>query len=295
MSEHDLLAERFETQRGHLRAVAYRMLGSMSEADDAVQEAWLRVSRAETTQVENLPGFLTTVVARVCLDQLRSRKARREEPLEPTDLHVRPESAAEASAEDEAVLADSVGLALLVVLDTLSPPERLAFVLHDLFAISFEEIGSIVGRTPTAARQLASRARRRVQGRPAVPEEELDEQRTIIQAFLGALRRGDVDAMLLLLDPELVVNAEFAPGQSREIRGAKNWVKGALAFRQQHGSVSVALVDGSVGLLLAPHGQLSRVLRFQFFGGKIAGVEVIADPARLRTLDIAVIDASTPA
>ena len=223
MDEHDWLAERFEANRTHLRAVAYRMLGSLSEADDAVQEAWLRLSRSDTSGVENLGGWLTTVVARVCLDMLRSRKSRREEPL---GAHV-PEPIVSREdgidPEHEALLADSVGLALLVVLETLAPAERLAFVLHDMFAVPFDEIAPIVGRSPAAARQLASRARRRVQGAATAPDADLTRQREVVDAFLAASRGGDFDALLAVLDPDVVLRADRAAvqaGASREVRGA---------------------------------------------------------------------------
>ena len=231
MDEHEWLAERFEANRTHLRAVAYRMLGSLSEADDAVQEAWLRLSRSDTSGVENLGGWLTTVVARVCLDMLRSRKSRREEPL---DAHV-PEPIVSREdgidPEHEALLADSVGLALLVVLETLAPAERLAFVLHDMFAVPFDEIAPIVGRSPTAARQLASRARRRVQGAATVPDADLTRQREVVDAFLAASRGGDFDALLAVLDPDVVLRADRAAvpaGASREVRGAAAVAEQAL-------------------------------------------------------------------
>ena len=224
MDEHDWLAERFEENRTHLRAVAYRMLGSLSEADDAVQESWLRLSRSDTSGVENLGGWLTTVVARVCLDMLRSRKSRREEPL---DVHV-PEPIVSREAgtdpEHEALLADSVGLALLVVLETLAPAERLAFVLHDMFAVPFDEIAPIVGRSPAAARQLASRARRRVQGcGRALPDADLTRQREVVDAFLAAARGGDFDALLAVLDPDVVLRADRAavPAGARERSAAR--------------------------------------------------------------------------
>ena len=259
MDEHDWLAERFEANRTHLRAVAYRMLGSLSEADDAVQEAWLRLSRSDTSGVENLGGWLTTVVARVCLDMLRSRKSRREEPL---DAHVPEPIVSRADGidpEHEALLADSVGLALLVVLETLAPAERLAFVLHDMFAVPFDEIAPIVGRSPTAARQLASRARRRVQGAATVPDADLTRQREVVDAFLAAARGGDFDALLAVLDPDVVLRADRAavpPGASREVRGA-------AAVAKQGGHVGgaraaqPALVNGAVGVVVAPRGRLA--------------------------------------
>jgi RNA polymerase sigma-70 factor (ECF subfamily) len=269
------------------------MLGSLNEADDAVQEAWLRLSRSGTSGVENLGGWLTTVVARVCLDMLRSRKSRREEPL---GAHV-PEPIANGKdgtdPEHEALLADSVGLALLVVLDTLTPAERLAFVLHDIFAVPFDEIAPIVGRSPAAARQLASRARRRVQGAATVPNADLARQREVVDAFLAALRGGDFDGLLAVLDPDVVVRADaaaVAPGGSREVRGARTWATGALAFSRGARFAQPALVNGAVGLVVAPRGRLFRVLSFTITRGKIVQIDVVADPARLRHLDLAVLN-----
>jgi RNA polymerase sigma factor (sigma-70 family) len=285
MDEQDWLAGRFEEQRAHLRGVAYRMLGSLSEAEDAVQEAWLRVSRADTGGVQNLGGWLTTVVARVCLDMLRSQRARREDALDAPGTEPVPSAGRGADPEREALLAESVGLALLVVLDTLAPPERLAFVLHDMFAVPFEEIAPLVERTPAAARQLASRARRRVQGAAAVPATELTRQRAVVDAFLGALRRGDFQGLVAVLDPDVVVRAG-----ERVIRGAEAWAGGALTYSRAARWVQPALVDGSVGLVMAPRGRLRNVLRFGFAGGKIATVEVVTEPERLATLDLAVLE-----
>src|SRR5262245_38594402 len=228
MNEPNYLAERFEENRTHLRAVAYRMLGSSGEADDAVQEAWLRLSRADTATIDNLGGWLTTVVGRVCLDMLRSRQSRREEPITPDAPEPVATGPLGSSPEHEAVLADSVGLALLVVLDRLTPAERLAFVLHDMFAVPFEEIGPIVGRTAEAARQLASRARRRVRGGGA-PDADLARQREVVDAFMAALRAGDFEGLLAVLDPDLVVRADMS-GKLTEIRGAANWAKGAVSY-----------------------------------------------------------------
>jgi RNA polymerase sigma-70 factor (ECF subfamily) len=288
MDENQWLAERFEAHRAHLLAVAYRMLGSSSEADDAVQEAWIHLSRAGASGVDNLGGWLTTVVARVCLDMLRSRKAHREEPLAAApaaDVEAREVG---TDPEREALLADSVGLALLVVLDALAPPERIAFVLHDLFAMPFEEIAPIVGRSPEAARQLASRARRRVQGAPPVPDAQLTSQRAVVAAFLAAMRNHDFDGLLAVLDPDIVVRGR---GVARgEIHGARAWAKGAIAFASQARFVSPALVDGSVGLIFAPGGRITRALRFTFKEGKIAEVDIITDPARVRDLEVAVLD-----
>ncbi|MDI1484512.1 sigma-70 family RNA polymerase sigma factor [Polyangium sp. y55x31] len=274
----------FEESRPHLCAVAYRMLGSRSEADDAVQETWLRLSRAETSEVENLRGWLTTVVARVCLDMLRSRKARAE------DGDVVPEEAATSNAEDEAVLADSVSIALLVVLETLEPVERLAFVLHDLFGVSFDEIAPIVGRSEVAARQLASRARRRVRGAPERDEAELARQHDIVKALLGALRAGDVEAVVAVLDPNVVVHGGGAGGRAREIRSVRNLARSAIGFaRTAHAfdTAEPALVDGTVGAIYAPGGRLSRALRLTFGEGVITRIDVIDDEDGLKTLEIA--------
>ena len=283
MTDEKILVGYFEASRPHLCAVAYRMLGSRSEADDAVQEAWLRLSRADTSEVQNLRGWLTTVVARVCLDMLRARKAHVEDGDAPPEATTSPES----NAEEEAVLADSVSLALLVVLETLEPAERLAFVLHDLFGVSFEEIAPIVGRSEVAARQLASRARRRVRGAPERDEAELTRQHDVVKALLGALRAGDVEAVVAVLDPNVVVHGG-RPG--REIRGARNWVKSAVAFARSaraFDSVEPALVDGTIGAIYAPGGKLERVLRFTFTGGVIARIDVTVDAAQLKTIEIA--------
>jgi RNA polymerase sigma factor (sigma-70 family) len=292
MNEQDYLAERFEQHRSHLRAVAYRMLGSVSEVDDAVQEAWLRLSRSDATGIDNLGGWLTTTVARVCLDMLRSRTSRREEPFTPDA----PEPAAatgtnRSSPEQEALLADSVGLALLVVLDRLAPAERLAFVLHDMFAVPFEEIAPIVGRSAEAARQLASRARRRVRG-GAAPDPDLGRQREVVDAFLAALRGGDFEGLLAVLDPDLVVRADMPVprGAASEIRGAAVWAKGAVAYGHLAQLTRPALVDGAIGLVMAPRGRLSRALTFKIANRKITEIEVIGDPARLRALDVSIVD-----
>jgi RNA polymerase sigma factor (sigma-70 family) len=302
VDEGDWLAQRFEENRAHLRAVAYRMLGSPSEADDAVQESWLHLSRADTSGVENLSGWLTTVVARVCLDMLRSRKARREEPLDaqvpldarvPLDAQVPVPIASRHDAidpEEEALLADSVGLAMLVVLDTLAPAERLAFVLHDMFAVPFEEIAPVVGRSPAAARQLASRARRRIQATAAVPDADRTRQREAVEAFLAASRRGDFDALLAVLDPDVVVRADPGVGPAgapSEVRGAPAVARQALAFSRRGRYARLALVNGAVGIVVAPHGRLSTVMAFAVTRGKIVEIEVIADPARLRQLHLA--------
>ena len=292
MDGQEFLAERFETNRSHLRGVAYRMLGSLSEADDAVQESWLRLSRSDISDVENLRGWLTTVVARVCLDMLRSRKSRSEESLEASvpDSIVNQQDGTDP--EHEALLADSVGLALLVVLDALTPAERLAFVLHDMFDVSFDEIASIVGRSPAAARQLASRARRRVRGVETIPDAELRSQREVVDAFLAALRNGDFEGLLSVLDPDVVVRADSVatPPAGREIRGAANWAKGAIAFSQAAPVMQPALVNGTVGLVLAQGGRLFRALIFTIAHGKIVQADIIADPARLGDLNLAVLD-----
>jgi RNA polymerase sigma-70 factor (ECF subfamily) len=296
--EQGWLTERFEENRPRLRGVAYRMLGSLSEAEDAVQEAWLRLERTDTASVENLAGWLTTVVSRVCLDVLRSRKSRREEPIgaqvtEPSAL--RGEG---ADPEAEAVLADSVGVALLVVLDTLTPAERLAFVLHDLFGVPFDEVGSILGRSPDAAKQLASRARRRVRGAPVPSDAGRARQREVVEAFLRASRAGDLEGLLSVLDPDAVVHIEAAArinapaaevGKAQELRGAATWVKQFVALSRGLRFVQPALIDGSVGLILAPGGKLSRALTFTFANAKVTRLEVIGDPARLHELDIAVL------
>ena len=297
LDEHLWLAQRFEEHRTHLRAVAYRMLGSLSEADDAVQEAWLRLSRSETSGIENLGGWLTTVVGRVCLDMLRSRTSRRVVPLgEPLGTRV-PEplvSRAEGiDPEHEALLADSVGLALLVVLETLTPAERLAFVLHDMFSVPFEEIAPVVGRSPTAARQLASRARRRVQGEAHVPDADLATQREVVDAFLAASRDGDFDTLLAVLDPDVVLRIDggaVRAGLSREIRGVRAVAEQTLTFSRLSPFVRPALVNGAAGVVVAPRGRPFSVMGFTVRRGKIVEIDILADPARLRQLDLAVLD-----
>jgi RNA polymerase sigma factor (sigma-70 family) len=286
------LAERFEADRARLTAVAYRMLGSLSEADDAVQEAWLRLSRSDSSAVENLSGWLTTVVARICLDMLRSRTSRREEPL---DAHG-PDPAVSADdgtgPEHEALLASSVGLALLVVLDMLVPAERVAFVLHDLFAVPFDEIAPILGRSPAATRQLASRARRRVHGAAMTRHPDLPRQRRVVDAFLAASRGGDFDALLAMLDPDVVLRADrsvVAPGAPREFHGALAVATQQLTHRAQF--AQPALVNGSAGVVVAPRGRLLLVIDFTYQGGKITEIDVVADPARLRQLELAVLEA----
>jgi RNA polymerase sigma factor (sigma-70 family) len=295
MDKHDFLAEQFEENRTHLRAVAYRMLGSLSEADDAVQEAWLRLVRSDTGDIENLGGWLTTVVGRVCLDMLRYRKSRREEPLgEPLGARFPDPIVGRQGGidpEHEALLSDSLGLALLVVLETLSPAERLAFVLHDMFAVPFDEIAPIVGRSPSAARQLASRARRRVQGAANVPDADLTRQREVVDAFLAAARNGDFDALLAVLDPDVTLRADSGAvpaGASREVRGAAAVAKRAAKGRAR--AARPALVNGEMGVVVAPRGRLLMVLGFTISGGKIVEIDAIADPERLRQLDLAVLD-----
>ncbi|HXJ89122.1 MAG TPA: sigma-70 family RNA polymerase sigma factor [Candidatus Binatia bacterium] len=294
MAEHQWLAEKFEENRGHLRALAYRMLGSASEADDAVQEAWLRLRRSDADAIENLGGWLTTVVSRVCLDMLRSRTSRKEEALDAQAAELVVSKELRSNPEQEALVADSIGTALLIVLDRLDPAERLAFVLHDMFAVPFDEIATILRRSPAAARQLASRARRRVQGAPAVPKASLMEQRRIVEVFLDALRRGDFQGLVAVLDPEILVRIDEAaarPGAPREIHGAQNWARGAIAFsRQLAGAVQPMLVNGEVGLVWSPGGHGLRVLCFSFADGKIASADVIADPSRLRELQLATLD-----
>jgi RNA polymerase sigma factor (sigma-70 family) len=290
MAEHDFLAERFEEHRDHLRAVAYRMLGSLSEAEDAVQEAWLRLARSDSSEVANLGGWLTTVVSRVSLDMLRSRKSRREEPLE---VHIPDPIVAAAAPDpaDEVVLADSVGLALLVVLETLSPAERLAFVLHDMFGMPFEEIAPIVERNPAAARQLASRARRRVRGaEPQVGRESLAQQRRVVDAFLAASRNGDFAGLLEVLDPEIVFRSDrgtdLAPGVI-EITGAEEVANVILARGTPFAPFAKpAVVDGQAGAVVVVNGVLRSVVKFTVSGGRVVGMGLTIDPDTLARLDI---------
>jgi RNA polymerase sigma-70 factor, ECF subfamily len=293
VDDQEWLAKQFEARRAYLQAVAYRMLGSLSEADDAVQEAWLRLSRSDASEIDNLGGWLTTVVARVCLDVLRSRKSRREQSLDAPVAEPLVSHQAGVDPEREALLADSVGLALLVVLERLSPAERLAFVLHDLFAVPFAEIAPIIGRSPAAARQLASRARHRVQGAAPVPSEDLSRQREIVEAFLAAARRGDFEALLALLDPDVLVQSDRAampPGAATQVRGAQTVAGQALIFSRRARFAQLALVSGSVGILVAPRGRLMMVMAFKFTGQKIAKIDIIAEPAHLRQIDMAVLD-----
>jgi RNA polymerase sigma-70 factor, ECF subfamily len=295
MEQHQWLAERFEANRAHLRAVAYRMLGSRSEADDAVQEAWLRLSRSDTREVENLRGWLTTVVSRVCLDMLRSRASRREEPLDldasgpiPTVAGTSMETGSDP--ERETLLADSVGLALLVVLEMLTPAERVAFVLHDMFDLPFDEIAPIVGRSTTAARQLASRARRRVQGAGPAGDADRTRHRQVVDAFLAASRGGDFNALLALLDPEVVLRADqvaVQTGAPSEVRGATDVAK---TFAGRARVAKPALVNGLAGLVWAPSGRPRVVFGFTITEGKIVAIDLVADPDRLSQLDLVLDD-----
>ena len=283
------LAEQFEEHRGHLRSVAYRMLGSASDVDDAVQEAWLRLSRTDRSTIDNLGGWLTTVVGRVCLDMLRSRQSRREEPFTPAAPEPVATGARGSSPEQEALLADSVGLALLVVLDRLEPAERLAFVLHDMFAVPFEEIAPIVGRSADAARQLASRARRRVRGGGDEPVPDRVRQRAVVDAFLTALRGGDFQGLLAVLDPDLVVRADMGGGPT-ETRGAATWARGAVTYGHLARHVQPMLVNGSIGLAMFSNGRLFRALTFKISHDKIIEIEVIGDSSRLAGLEVSAAD-----
>jgi RNA polymerase sigma-70 factor (ECF subfamily) len=293
MDEQDRLAEQFETHRGHLRAVAYRMLGSMSEADDAVQEAWLRFSRTDPSGVENLVGWLTTVVSRLCLDMLRSRKSRSEEPLGAQFGDAGMGDQDETGPEQEALLADSVGRALLVVLDKLTPAERIAFVLHDMFAVPFTEIAPIVERSPTAAKKLASRARLRVRGTPKMPAADLTQHRHVVDAFLIAARQGDVEALLAVLDPDVVRRADriaLPAGVAAEIRGARAVAEETAGNAERARFAEPGLVNGTVGIVVAPWGRLLLAISLRIDDEKIAELDVVADPSRLHELDLAVLD-----
>jgi RNA polymerase sigma-70 factor, ECF subfamily len=292
VDEREWLTERFEEHRARLRAVAYRMLGSVSEADDAVQDAWLRLSRADTSGVENLGAWLTTVVARVCLNMLRSRQSRREEPLDvhlPDPIVSRAERGDPGDPEQEALLADSVGLALLVVLDTLTPAERLAFVLHDLFAVPFEEIAPMIERSPAAARQLASRARRRVQGQAPTPDPDLARQREVVDAFFAATRDGDFEALLAVLDPDVVLRADGGTARGRPtvlLRGARTVAGQAVLAARMAPFVRPALVNGAAGVVAVIHGQPFSVMAFTVVHGRIVAIDVLYDPDRLADLDL---------
>ena len=290
MEHTDWLNEQFEQHRPHLRAVAYRMLGSLSDADDAVQDSWLRFSRADTSDVENLKAWLTTVVSRVSLNMLRSRQTRREDGYAPHMPDPIIDSPNGTDPEHQALLADSVGVALLVVLDTLSPPERLAFVLHDIFAVPFDEIAPIVDRTPEAARQLASRARRRVQGEPTVPDTDLERQRELVDAFMAAARNGDFEALLAVLDPDVVVRADSGVGIERELRGAAVVARNASAFHRLGLLTRPAIVNGVAGAVaLRDDGSAFSVGAFTVRGGKIVAIDFLADPVRLAGLDLTVL------
>jgi RNA polymerase sigma factor (sigma-70 family) len=288
--EHDWLAERFEEHRPRLRAVAYRMLGSLSEADDAVQESWIRLSRTDASAVDNLGAWLTTVVGRVSLNMLRTRRTRREEPLGPQLPDPIVDRVDGTDPEHEALLADSVGLALLVVLDTLSPPERIAFVLHDMFGMSFGEIAPIVDRTPEAARQLASRARRRVRGEQTVPDADLRTQSEVVGAFLNAARKGDFDALLEILDPEIVLRVDFGPKDRREVRGAAAVAGQATQYAQLGVVGKLVLVNGAVGLFGRLDGEPYALGGFTIRNRRIVAMDILADPERLRELDLTVLD-----
>jgi RNA polymerase sigma-70 factor, ECF subfamily len=291
MGEREWLAERFEEHRIRLRAVAYRMLGSLSDADDAVQEAWLRLNRTDAGEIENLGGWLTTVVARVSLNMLRSRNVRREESIEVRFPEPIVDRADGVDPEHEALLADSVGLALLVVLETLSPPERLAFVLHDIFAMPFDEIAPIVDRSPDAARQLASRARRRVRGERTVPDTDLATQRRVVDAFLAASRDGDFEALLAVLDADVVLRADLGPlGGSREVRGAEAVASQALFYSQMGLVVRPALINGVPGAVTTRDGELFSVGAIIVQDEKIVEMDILADPERLAQLDLTILD-----
>jgi RNA polymerase sigma factor (sigma-70 family) len=290
MDERDWLAQKFEETRAHLRAVAYRMLGSLDEADDAVQEAWIRLNGSDAKSIENLGGWLTTVVSRVCLDVLRTRKSRREEPLDERlpDLILSRED--RKDPEQEALIADSVGAVLLVVLGTLALHERLAFVLHDMLAVPFDEIASIVGCTPVAARQLASRARRKVRGTATTPDVDFGRQRKVVNAFLDAVRRGDFEALLEVLDSNVVLNSDHISGTLKKICGARNVAQNALMFSQLAEYVQPVLVNGAAGIISwLPDGRPFSVMGFTVWNGKIVEIDVLRDPARLSQLDLTVV------
>ncbi|WP_163860062.1 sigma-70 family RNA polymerase sigma factor [Paenibacillus elgii] len=287
MNEQVGLANTFEAHRNHLQAVAFRLLGSLSEAEDAVQEAWLRLSRADGKGIENMGGWLTTVVSRICLDMLRSRKSRREESIEThlPDTFTSQENIIDP--EQEAVLADSVGIALLVVLGNLNPAERITFVLHDVFSMPFTEIAPIVGKSESATRQLASRARRRIRGAKAMPEADFDHQRNVVQAFLAAAHSGDFDTLVAALDPDVILHDDRQAGSSRVTRGAIPLAK-QISGRAQK-AAQLALVNGQVGIIAAPRGRLLYVIKFTVNHGKITEVDLISDPERICQLDLAVL------
>ena len=295
MTESQLLAEQFEEHRDHLRAVAYRMLGSSSEADDAVQEAWLRLGRSDPTGIESLRGWLTTVVARICLGMLRGRNSRREQPLDLSALEPREARGIESDPEQDALLADSLGVALLVVLDALTPAERIAFVLHDMFGVPFDAVAAVVDRSPEAARQLASRARRRVHG-AEIPAGDLDRQRQVVDAFLAASRRGDFDGLLALLDPDIVLRVDATAAgaaRAREVHGAVSVAKGALvfshAFSHDAALAQPALVNGAVGVI-GPREQDLVAAALTISDNKITEIDIVADPASIRKIEFAILD-----
>jgi RNA polymerase sigma-70 factor, ECF subfamily len=293
MNERDRLAERFEQLRPHLRAVAYRMLGSLSDADDAVQETWLRLSQADSHEVENLQAWLTRIVARISLNTLRARKSRREEPTEARVPDPIVSSAESADPEQQVLLADSIGLALQVVLDTLAPAERLAFVLHDMFAVPFEEIAPMVDRSPAAARQLASRARRQVRGQAPVPDRDLTGQRKIVDAFFAAAHDGDFDQLVAVLDPEVVLRSDggmLRPGASTVIRGAEAVAARAAAFSRLSVDAKHVLVNGAAGVVVVHRGRPFSVMGFDVVGATIVEINVLSDPERLRQFELAVLD-----
>jgi RNA polymerase sigma factor (sigma-70 family) len=293
VEERDWLAARFEEQRGRLRAVAYRMLGSVSEADDAVQEAWLRLDRADTRDIANLGAWLTTVVTRICLNMLRSREQRREDPIEvhvPDPIIGRDDA---ISPEHEALLADSVGLALLVVVQSLAPAERVAFVLHDLFGVPFDDIAPMIDRSPAATRQLASRARRRVQGQAPTPDPDLARQREVVDAFFAASRNGDFDALVSVLDPDVILRSDGGTARPRmtfTLRGPKQVASQAITSSKLSPFVRPALINGAAGVVVAAHGKAMFVMAFTVTGGAIAAIDVLADPDRLREIDVSVLD-----
>jgi RNA polymerase sigma-70 factor, ECF subfamily len=292
MRDQDRLAERFQAHRGHLRAVAYRMLGSLGDADDAVQEAWLRLHRADTDRIQNLAGWLTRVTSRVCLDLLRTRTSRLEQPLGLQPPGAIPDGRGRGDPEQEALLADEVGLALLVVLDRLAPAERVAFVLHDLFAVPFQEVAAIVERSPAAAKKLASRARHRVHGTPTRPDPDRTRQRRVVDAFLAATRGGDLEALLAVLDPEVVRRADRAAlraGAASELRGARAVAEETASNARVARFAAPALVDGRVGLVVAPRGRLLVAIGLTVEGEKITEIDAVADSSRLRQLALAVL------
>jgi RNA polymerase sigma factor (sigma-70 family) len=293
MDEQDFLAQRFEQHRSHLRAVAYRMLGSLSEADDAVQDTWIRLSRTNADEVENLGGWLTTVVARVCLNMLRSRQSRREEPFGPHVPEPIIDPVSGVDPEHEALLADSVGLALLVVLEMLAPAERLAFVLHDMFAVPFDQIAPIVDRSPEAARQLASRARRRVQGSTPVGDADPEQQRRVVEAFLAAAREGDLEALVALLDPDVVLRADSGPALPQatlEVRGAVEVASRARTYARLQLFNRPVLVNGVLGMIAYRDGEPFSVGAITVRGGRIVEMDILADPERLRELDLTAVE-----